>query len=555
MAENKDPFTEFGGSIITNDKDPFAEFGGSKLRGKPLDIDSTSGTQTSRLGFEPFQSQVDTKTPSVLTPKGKAEYKDQVQNKVPLAEAKQPSIDSTEKLTVGSMGITGLQRTSEYKPAEEFQDKSVGYITGDLLKTLGKGIIKFPADVLETVAIGASAIDNLIAKTGLTKKTEASKLATYEAAQEYRRLIDDVIPTDKDIENGFWGQSANALGQMVPIILSGFTTGGAKAIATEAAKKGTKLQSVINYGKTLASRMATPQGGLTISQVAAPSYSQAKSEGATENEALTYAIQNALVSYPIEMLPVDGLFKRLDRSLIGNKGVEILKRGVIGGSEEAITEGIQNIYENVSANQIYGTTKDFLDGVGNASAVGGTVGLITNALLTALLGKRARATTSEEKSELDKSIESVKDKVNQIDSNNQKFVETINTLEQSKPVSLSYGNNEYNFIELSDGNIELAQDGITKGEAESIIKNLSNTYNKIEFSVKETESEDPYKPNTYKVIGKPIKTDQAIKPPVINGDVVEEQIVEQPIEEAKTEVLKPLEDLLTPKLQEDAGSA
>ena len=32
------------------------------------------------------------------------------------------------------------------------------------------------------------------------------------------------------------------------------------------------------------------------------------------------------------------LFKRLDKALVGNRGVEILKKAVIGGSEEAITE-------------------------------------------------------------------------------------------------------------------------------------------------------------------------------------------------------------------------
>ena len=482
-----------------------------------------SSTPDSQVGMEDLQDGFDFsptifEAPSVLTPKKQKEYIAEQKAKpapIPAPETTQPSITPTETLTVGSMGITGLQRTKDYKPAEEFKGKSAAYISGELLKTLGKGVVKFPADALETIAIGASAIDNLIAKTGLTEKTEASKLATYEAAQEYRKLIDEVIPTDKDIENGFWGQSANALGQMVPIILSGFTAGGAKAIATQAAKKGVKLQSIINYGKNLASRMATPQGGLTISQVAAPSYSQAKSEGATENEALTYAGLNALLSYPIEMLPVDGLFKRLDKALVGNKGVEILKRGVIGGSQEGITEGIQNVYENLSANQIYGTTKDFLEGTGNASAVGGTVGLITNALLTALLGRRARATTNEEIVELDKSIEDTKKKVEQINSNNERFIETINTLEQSKPRTLNYGSAEYNFIESPEGNLELAQDDITKEQAEGIIKNLSGTYKKIEFSIQEIEPEDLYQPTTYRVIGTPIKTETTVEAPEV----------------------------------------
>ena len=486
---------------------------------KPVDLkknDLSIGGTGLQDGFD--FSQPAPKAPSVLTPQAQEEYIAEQKTKpvqIPAPETTQPFTAPTETVAIGPMGITGLQRTKDYKPSEEFKGKSVAYITGDLLKTVGKGVVKFPADALETIAIGASAIDNLIAKTGLTEKTEASKLATYQAAQEYRKLIDEVIPTNKDIESGFWGQSANALGQMVPIILSGFTAGGAKAIATQAAKKGTKLESIINYGKTLASRMATPQGGLTISQVAAPSYEQAKSEGATENEALTYAIQNALVSYPIEMLPVDGLFKRLDKALVGNRGVDILKKAVIGGSEEAITEGIQNVYENLSANQIYGTTKDFLEGTGNASAVGGTVGLITNGLLTALLGRRARATTNEEIVELDKSIEDTKKKVEQINSNNERFIETINTLEQFKPISLAYGSAEYNFIESPEGNLELAQDDITKEQAEGIIKNLSGTYKKIEFSIQEIEPEDPYQPTTYKVVGTPIKTEITVEAPEV----------------------------------------
>jgi hypothetical protein len=510
-----DSYEIFRSEGYNGEIDNYKELIGLKKKA-PSSPDLQIGGENLQDGFD--FSPTTFEAPAVLTPKKQKEYIAEQKGKpapIPAPETTQPPVAPTETLTVGPMGITGLQRTKDYKPAEEFKGKSAAYISGELLKTLGKGVVKFPADALETIAIGASAIDNLIAKTGLTEKTEASKLATYQAAQEYRKLIDEVVPTDKDIENGFWGQSANALGQMVPIILSGFTAGGAKAIATQAAKKGTKLESIINYGKTLASRMATPQGGLTISQVAAPSYSQAKSEGATENEALAYAIQNALVSYPIEMLPVDGLFKRLDNVLVGNKGVEILKRGVIGGSEEAITEGIQNVYENLSANQIYGTTKDFLEGTGNASAVGGTVGLITNGLLTALLGRRARATTNEEIVELDKSIEETKKKVEQINSNNERFIETINTLEQSKPRTLNYGSAEYNFIESPDGNLELAQDDITKEQAEGIIKNLSNTYKKIEFSVQEIEPEDPYQPTTYRVIGTPIKTEVTVEAPEI----------------------------------------
>lgn len=56
----------------------------------PFENDSTSGTQTLKRGFEPFQTPVDTKTPSVLTPKGKTEYQEQVKDYVPPKEIQLP---------------------------------------------------------------------------------------------------------------------------------------------------------------------------------------------------------------------------------------------------------------------------------------------------------------------------------------------------------------------------------------------------------------------------------------------------------------------------------
>jgi hypothetical protein len=96
MAEDKDPFAEFGGSIIANDKDPFAEFGGSKLRGKPLQPVLPTGTQPSKRGFEPFLPQVPTKAPSVLTPKGQVDYQEQVKDFKPVVQ-KQPPLPKAEK--------------------------------------------------------------------------------------------------------------------------------------------------------------------------------------------------------------------------------------------------------------------------------------------------------------------------------------------------------------------------------------------------------------------------------------------------------------------------
>jgi hypothetical protein len=80
----------------------------------PTENDSPIGTQTSKRGFEPFQSPVDTKTPSVLTPKGQAEYQEQVKDYVPPKEVKQPKEEVPDfyesvKNSLSNIG-TGVQQ-------------------------------------------------------------------------------------------------------------------------------------------------------------------------------------------------------------------------------------------------------------------------------------------------------------------------------------------------------------------------------------------------------------------------------------------------------------
>jgi hypothetical protein len=469
---------------------------------------------------------------------------------IPSVQPDQPAqTPYTQEVMFGPMGISGVKTTGR---APEFQGKSIPKVIGEIGKVLAKGVVKSPASVLETVAIASAAARNLAAKTGIVDETSALDISVpigaanvnfYQAAGEWKDLVNDFVPTDKDIESGFWGQTANALGEMIPVLLTGLISGGAKAIAKEAGKKGLSMQAVSNYGKNVVSRIGTPQGVLTISQVAAPSYEQAKLEGATENEALGYAIQNAVMTFPLEMLPVNNLFKRLDNVLVGNTGVEVLKRAVVGGGEEAITEGIQAVYENVTADAIYGTTRSFLDGVGESAAVGGTVGAIMNGVLTALLGRRARATSDKEIEEIDKSIKDVEQKIAQVDSNNESLKETVKVLEESKPRKLSYGSAEYNFLESKNGDLEYADDALTEEQAQGIIGNLTNSYKKIDFQIQEVEPDDPYQPTTYKIIGKPktiqqdaIQEQAAGEVPVQSGATVSQE-VEQGVPQAEPQVV------------------
>jgi hypothetical protein len=457
----------------------------------------------------------------------------------------------TESVAYGPMGAIGLQRTKDYKPSEIFEGRSAGDVGWEMGKIFAKGTLGFVSQTLmETPAILTAATVNALSNTGLVDPIEASDVSIpigpssaklMDASREYKNMIDSLIPTDKEVEKDFWGQVSRSMGEMVPVVLSGFVGGGAKAIGAEAVKKGAVLENIVKYGKDVVSRLSSPQGVITMSQVLAPSYEQAKSEGATENQALTYAIQNALVSFPIEMLPVDNLFKRLDKVMPGNTGVEILKRGVVGGSEEFITEGFQNMYENVSANFIYGTTKDILDGVGEAAAVGGTVGFLMNTLLTTLVGKRSRATSQEEKDQIDKSISEVEQKVGKVEENNSTIQQTVSELEKvskSKVRTINDGSQNLDFLELEDGSIEYSEDGLSEPTAIAMTGVLNMRYPNMEFSVKNNTGSGPFSAADFTITGKPkaAKQEAVVEQPAISEEPVAEQA-------------------LTPKIQDMAGES
>ena len=209
-------------------------------------------------------------------------------------------------MAYGQFGAIGLQRTPDYKP--EIGERSVFEFISDNAKSFATGVSNFIPNTLETLAVGQSFVENLVSDTGrkaseITLPVGMARINPYLAAQEYRKKIEEILPVSEEQQQSFWGQTSVALGEMVPIILSGFAGGGAKVgakeLTKEAAKRGTKLTAALDYTKGMVSRMGTPQGALTLAQVTAPSYSQAIEEGATEMEATTYALQNALVTFPI----------------------------------------------------------------------------------------------------------------------------------------------------------------------------------------------------------------------------------------------------------------
>ena len=76
-----------------------------------------------------------------------------------------------------------------------------------------------------------------------------------------------------------------------------------------------------------------------------------------------------------------------------------------------------------------------------------------------------------------------------------------------EPVILQYGDSQFGFISDGDGNIEYTRELDSEDQANSVANMLANAYKKIQFSVQEIQSSDPYEPTKYKIIGTEIKED------------------------------------------------
>jgi hypothetical protein len=81
-------------------------------------------------------------------------------------------------------------------------------------------------------------------------------------------------------------------------------------------------------------------------------------------------------------------------------GVEIVKRALIAGGEEAAQEAASGFAQNLIAKGIYKPEQALIEGLGEQAAYGGATGAIVQGLMDMALGRRARGakpTPTEEK--------------------------------------------------------------------------------------------------------------------------------------------------------------
>jgi len=373
-----------------------------------------------------------------------------------------------------------------------------------------KTIADLPSDVAESWSVASAFIERQLGKAGVpgaNPNLTAKDIYLYNVSDDWRKYTDEVFPTNQEDRSTFLGGVVSGLGQAVPMVMSGGISAVSKGkaamdIAKTALSTGTKLTPFINMGKDIAKQAASPAGLIGGSQMSASMYRQAIDSGATEDQAQQYAIENFFVGTVAESLPIQSMFSRILKKEPTANILRILKEGGIGAGEEFTTEMWQATYENWSAQRIYDFNREMLDGVGEAGAVGGTVGFILNTALAALVGRKARVKTKEEEVILDKSIDEVKSKINTVNKNNENISGVAEELESIEPIVLNYGDSKYFFAKDKSGRMELAEDPMLEDQAISMSNMLGKVYKGLEFSIEEVEANDPYNPVKYNVIAK-----------------------------------------------------
>ena len=445
----------------------------------------------------------------------------------PTADEQKKNRSSVSPFVDGGSEPTSIKPTTEFKPLDgPFKPgEGIKYTEQDFdsklqkqkvsapmsyLNIFSKTIADLPSDIGESWAVASAFIERQLGKAGVpgaNPNLTARDLHSYNLSNDWRKYTDEVFPTNQEDRSTFLGGVVSGLGQVVPMVMSGGISAVSKSkaamdIAKTALSTGTKLTPFINMGKDIAKQAASPSGLIGGSQMSSAMYRQAIDSGATEDQAQQYAIENFFVGTVAESLPIQSMFSRILKKEPTANILRILKEGGVGAGEEFTTEMWQTTYENWSAQRIYDFNRDMLDGVGEAGAVGGTVGFILNTALAALVGRRAKVKNEEEGKILDKSIEEVQSKINTVNKNNEDISTVAEELSSIEPIVLNYGDSKYLFAKDKSGRMELADEPMLEDQAKSMSNMLGKVYKGLEFSIEEVISNDPYAPVKYNVIAK-----------------------------------------------------
>jgi len=221
---------------------------------------------------------------------------------------------------------------------------------GGQVKEFFKGIPAGAVNMLESAATGASAL--------LPDSMESGARETIKSVAGAAKAPFEVAPEYHDSVASKFGQAA---GSFLPFLALGPAGAAGRAAAI----------------------------GLGAGAGAGEARTRAEEAGATEDQRGTATLLGAGVGLSEVFAP----FRILGRvpDLAKANGVQMVRRALQAGGEEAAQEAAANWAQNLIAQQIYKPEQELIEGLGESAAYGGAVGALAQGVLDLALGRRARA--------------------------------------------------------------------------------------------------------------------------------------------------------------------
>jgi hypothetical protein len=389
----------------------------------PIQPVAPTGTKPSKTGFEPFQAQVPTKTPSVLTEQGKVGYEQEVQKQ---AQQKQKLSEQLKSAQGAFRSAQGEALTEEIASLPTFEQRQAqpivetGYenvaplMSG--LNTATASFYKIPRYIYDVFAIPQNLASDLLNVPELKADYDAVSKGTYNplgvldrvgdyslgksAEWEARQRKYDKGITDQ-LTSGDWGNAGLQVYDNIiasaPSIASMYLTGG----AASAAKMGSISKTLATSLPFAAAQNQALEGNKDIPDWLKPvnAAANALSEVIFEERFGTKAILDGLTKVAktqgrdiAEKSAKDFVYNYIKKVL---SKVQPVTDVVANSTEEMATRMSQNIIAKATGED---PNRNIMDGVSDAGIVGGSMGAGASAIrkgLDVISNKKSKAKVEE----------------------------------------------------------------------------------------------------------------------------------------------------------------
>jgi hypothetical protein len=318
------------------------------------------------------------------------------------------------------------QMEDEQKVIDE-QGPGYGHSTAN---SFLQSVYNLPGDALQAIGIGANQVGKLTEMAGIEDRTPVEDQIMYKLGDQYKKWISELAPTNPAYQDDLMHKVSGAAGQLATLAATGGIANASKA-ATGISQFGQSANLMAVVKAQGGQLLKSPPALVGALQTGVNEFQQAKAAGADDDTAFGAFAKNAVAGSILEAVPVMHFFKRLDKTT-GGKVTEIIKRGAIQGVDEMTTEVAQQVFANVDAANTYDTTRKWYDGMVENGGIGFGLGFLLGAMGTSLRRKQAEAKTPEERAEIQKSIDFVDGKAQEVAQETQQIENDIKLAETQK---------------------------------------------------------------------------------------------------------------------------